>query len=433
LPSSTQSSQTLALPDQGREGGNQQMRILLGVTGGIAAYKALEFARLAVKAGHSVRVVQTPASLRFVGRSSFAAITGAPVLVSEFENDPSRGAWPGEAVGDHQPISHLAVVERADVVVVAPATANSLARLAAGAGDDMVTTSVLAADCPVLIAPAMNGKMWDNPATLANVEVLRSRGLTVLDPVEGQLASHGEQGKGRLVEPPALLAHVERSFSAAAGDGVWHGVKVLITAGGTREPIDDVRFIGNRSSGRMGVALAEAAIARGAEVTLLIANTQVAVPQGCSVMSVTTASELGDLLELEAPKCDVLLMAAAVADFRPVRVGAGKIDKTEGIPRIELEAVPDLITKVAAKRSDRQLFVGFAAEHGGGTERARGKLERKSLDAIVFNDISDSSIGFDSPDNAVTVLTRDGDTVVSKATKRQIADAILDVCSALRA
>ena len=433
MRSSTQSSQTLAFPDHGRAGGNQQMRILLGVTGGVAAYKALEFARLAVKAGHSVRVVQTPASLRFVGRSSFAAITGAPVLVSEFENDPSRGAWPGEAVGDYQPISHLAVVERADVVVVAPATANSLARLAAGAGEDMVTTSVLAAECPVLVAPAMNGKMWENPATIANVEVLRGRGLVVLDPVEGQLASHGEEGKGRLVEPAILLAEVEAVSNAASGRDSWRGVKVLITAGGTREPIDDVRYIGNRSSGRMGVALAEAALARGATVTILIANPQVAVPQRCKIVQVTTASELGESLEVEAPRCDVLLMAAAVADFRPVRLGVGKIDKSEGVPRLELEGVPDLISKVAANRTAEQLFVGFAAEHGGGTERARAKLVSKALDAIVFNDISDTAIGFDSTDNAVTVLTRSGDTVVSKATKREIADAILDVCAALRA
>lgn len=408
------------------------MRILLGVTGGIAAYKALEFARLAVKAGHAVRVVQTPASLRFVGRSSFTAITGAPVLVSEFENDPSRGAWPGEPVGEHQPISHLAVVERADVVVVAPATANTLARLAAGAGEDMVTTSVLAADCPVLIAPAMNGRMWENPATRANVDALVSRGLIVIEPGEGQLASHGEAGKGRLVEPGDLLAEAESAVRVAAGGGTWTAVKVLITAGGTREPIDEVRYIGNRSSGRMGVALAEAALARGAEVTLIIANPQVAVPARCRVVSVSTAAELGEVLEVEAPKCDVLLMAAAVADFRPVRQGGGKLDKSEGVPDLELEAVPDLITAVAADRTDQQIFVGFAAEHGSDTRRARGKLQRKSLDAIVFNDISDSSIGFDSGENAVTVLTASAETELSKATKREIAEGILDVCEDLR-
>jgi len=408
------------------------MRILLGVTGGIAAYKALEFARLAVKAGHSVRVVQTPASLRFVGRSAFAAITGAPVLVSEFEADPARGGWPGEPLPDHQPISHLAVVERADIVVVAPATANSLARLAAGAGEDLVTTAVLAAACPVVIAPAMNGRMWENAATAENVERLRGRGMIVLDPVEGRLASHGEEGKGRLVEPEDLLNAVEQGGSCQRSPDL-DGVRVLVTAGGTREPIDEVRYIGNRSSGRMGAALAAEASSRGARVTLILANGEVEAESSVEVILVETAAELSSALDSAFPNCDLLLMAAAVADFRPSGSVTGKIDKSKGAPRIELESVPDLLSGLAARRGEGQLIVGFAAEHGDGVARASAKLDAKGLDAIVFNDISQPDIGFDSHDNAVTLITRSGETAVPKAPKHEIAARILDLCVALRA
>lgn len=408
------------------------MRILLGVTGGIAAYKALEFARLAVKADHSVRVIQTPASLRFVGRSAFAAITGAPVLVSEFEADPARGGWPGEPLPEHQPISHLAVVERADVLVVAPATANSLARLAGGAGEDLVTTAVLAADCPVVIAPAMNGRMWENRATVDNVDRLRGRGVTVLEPVEGRLASHGEEGKGRLVEPEALLEAVERAGSHPPAADL-EGVRVLVTAGGTREPIDEVRFIGNRSSGRMGVALAAEASSRGAKVTLILANGDVDPACAADVIRVETADELSSALDREFPDCDLLLMAAAVADFRPSGPAAGKIDKSLGTPRIELEPVPDLLCGLATRRREGQTLIGFAAEHGDGVLRAKGKLEAKGLDGIVFNDISQPGIGFDSQDNAVTLISRSGTAEVPQAPKREIAARILDFCVGLRA
>lgn len=414
------------------------MRILLGVSGGIAAYKALEFARLAVKAGHSVRVVQTPASLRFVGRSSFSAITGSPVLVSEFEDDPSRGSWPGESVGEHLPISHLGVVERADVVVVAPATANLLARLASGSADDIVTTVVLAARCPVVVAPAMNDAMWDAPATRENVELLAARGLRVLEPATGMLASKGEHGKGRLVEPDRLLSEVEAATGGGTGgplspDGPLAGRRVLVTAGGTREPIDSVRYIGNRSSGRMGVEIAAEAARRGAEVTLIAANLQVEPPSGCSLIEAGSSSGMEVQLEREFPACDLLVMAAAVADFRPVSPKTSKIDKSEGLDSIELEPVPDLLSGLAGSRREGQIVVGFAAEHGPGLDRARGKLQRKRLDAIVVNDISEPGIGFDSHENAVTVITSERDVELPRCPKSELAALILDVVGDLAA
>ena len=399
------------------------MRILLGVTGGIAAYKSLEFARIAVKAGHAVRVVQSPASLRFVGRSSFAAITGAPVLVSEFEADPARGGWPGEPLPEHQPISHLAVVERADVVVIAPATANTIAKLAAGSGDDLISTAALAASCPVIVAPAMNDRMWSNAATAANVLTLRGRGYEVMEPGEGMLASHGEAGKGRLPEPEAIL---DRVLSAnPSPPGPLAGLRVLVTAGGTSEPIDDVRYIGNRSSGRMGLALAEAARAMGAVPTLIAANVALPIPSHIESVEVSTAEELGVELDARFDSCDLLLMAAAVADFRPVRATTGKIDKSEGVPKIELEQVPDLLSGVAARRRADQVVFGFAAEHGLSTDRARSKLERKQLDAIVFNDISNPGIGFDSSDNEVTIITSNGSSSIPRADKSVVAQSIL--------
>ncbi|MGH2885200.1 MAG: bifunctional phosphopantothenoylcysteine decarboxylase/phosphopantothenate--cysteine ligase CoaBC, partial [Solirubrobacteraceae bacterium] len=263
-------------------------RLLLGVSGGIAAYKALEAARLAVKRGHAVRVIQTPASERFVGRSSFEGITGAPVLSSEFEPDPARGSYPGEALPERAPISHLALVERADVYLVAPATANTLAKLAHGHADNLVSTAALAAACPVAVAPAMNNRMYLSPATQANVELLRSRGVTVIPPGEGALASHGEHGIGRLAEPAELLEACESLLTPPS----LKGLRVLVTAGGTREPIDSVRYIGNRSSGRMGFALAERAARRGAHVIAIAANVTLPAPPGVNVVPVETAAEL---------------------------------------------------------------------------------------------------------------------------------------------
>ncbi len=415
------------------------MRLLIGVSGGIAAYKALELARLAVKAGHAVRVIQTPTSERFVGTASFAGISGAPVLTSEFEADPARGAYPGEPVPERAPISHLALVERADVYLIAPASANTIAKLAAGVADNLVTTAALAAACPVAVAPAMNNRMYLNPATQANIRTLVERGIAVIPPGEGELASHGERGVGRLPEPQELLAACVELHGAAARPlpGPWQGLKVLVTAGGTQEPIDSVRYIGNRSSGRMGYALAAEALARGAEVTLVSANVRLEPPSGATVVRVHTAAELAQACADVFPSSDVLLMAAAVADFRPVAPAPHKLKKTGAhtLASVELEPTEDVLATLSGQRGPEQVLVGFAAEHGeGAAAYGREKLERKRVDAIVVNDVSRPDIGFDAAENEVLILARDGgEQLVPRTTKYQVAAAILDEVERLRA
>ncbi len=412
-------------------------RILLGVSGGIAAYKALELVRLATAAGHAVRVIQTPASQRFVGAASFAALTGAPVLHDEFERDPARGAFPGEPAPDHDPLSHLELVRNAEILVVAPATANTLAKLANGLADNLLTSAALAATCPLLVAPAMNHHMWEHPATQANVATLRGRGAVVLEPGSGRLASKGEQGAGRLPEPAVLLEAIEALTLPPAGtpspDLV--GLRVLVTAGGTREPIDAVRFLGNRSSGRMGFALAGEAAALGAAVTVVAANVTLARDARVTYVDVATAAELHAACAAAFAETDVLLMAAAVADFRPATSFAGKLKKTdEERMRVELERTPDILSALAAARRPGQTIVGFAAEHGDGAlDYGRDKLARKGLDAVVVNDVSRTDIGFDATDNEVTILSAAGETHVARASKQQIARAVLDVVVALRA
>jgi phosphopantothenoylcysteine decarboxylase/phosphopantothenate--cysteine ligase len=405
-------------------------RLLLGVSGGIAAYKAVELARLAVKAGHAVRVIQTPASERFVGKSSFEGITGAPVLIEDGEPDPLRGAYPGERLPDRAPISHLALVERADVYLIAPASANTVAKLAHGHADNLVTTAALAADCPVAVAPAMNNRMYLHPATRANLDLLAHRGVTVIEPGEGELASAGEYGIGRLPEPQQLLAACE----ALLAPRTWSGLHVLVTAGGTREPIDSVRYIGNRSSGRMGIALAAEAVRRGADVALIAASVAIPAPPGVRTIHVRTAAELKEACEREFSRCDVLLMSAAVADFRPAKATQSKLKKGQGVPTLELEATEDVLSALAARRRPDQVLVGFAAEHGAeALLYARAKLERKRLDAVVVNDISRADIGFEASDNEVTILTADGrEREVPRAGKDQVALAVLDEVERLR-
>jgi phosphopantothenoylcysteine decarboxylase / phosphopantothenate---cysteine ligase len=406
-------------------------RLLLGVSGGIAAYKALEAVRLAVKRGHAVRVIQTPTSERFVGRASFEALTGAPVLTSEFEADPARGAYPGEPLPERAPISHLALVERADAYLIAPATANTLAKLAHGQADNLLTAAALAAACPVAVAPAMNNRMYLNPATQANLELLQERGVSVVPPGTGELASHGERGIGRLAEPAELLEAWESLLTPPS----YAGVRVLVTAGGTREPIDSVRFVGNRSSGRMGYALASEAARRGAAVTLISANVALEPPPGTRVISVQTAAELAGACRNELAGCDVLLMSAAVADFRPAGPVDRKLKKDEGIPTLELEPTEDVLSQVAELRRADQVIVGFAAEHGDDAVKlGRGKLERKRLDAIVVNDISRAGIGFESDENEVTILTADGaERHVPRSRKERVARAVLDEVERVRA
>jgi phosphopantothenoylcysteine decarboxylase / phosphopantothenate---cysteine ligase len=407
-------------------------RILLGVSGGIAAYKSLELARLATKDGHAVRVLMTPAAKRFVGAASFEGIVGAPVLTDEFERDPARGAFPGDPLPEHDPIGHLEVVANADVYLIAPASANTIAKLAAGIADSMVTTSFLACVAPRLVAPAMNDRMYRDPATQANLATLRRRGVTVIEPAEGALASRGEHGVGRLPEPRALLDAIEHALPRPSGP--WDGLRVLISAGGTREPIDPVRFIGNRSSGRMGLALAERAASRGAEVTLVAANVSLPAPPGVRRVDVETAAELGGALAREFHSTDVLVMAAAPADFRPAQPAGTKIhrERPDGL-ELDLEPTEDILAGLSARRREDQTIIGFAAETDAGVERAREKLARKGADAIVLNDVSRAEIGFESSKNEVMVVERDGEHHVPLASKEQIADAILDRVEALRA
>jgi phosphopantothenoylcysteine decarboxylase / phosphopantothenate---cysteine ligase len=404
-------------------------RILLGVSGGIAAYKALELARLATVAGHGVRVVMTEAAGRFVGAASFEGIVGAPVLSSEFERDPLRGAFPGDPRPEHDPIGHLELAANCDAFLVAPASANTVAKLAAGMADSMLTTSFLACAAPRLIAPAMNDRMYADGATQANLATLRERGIEVIEPEEGALASRGERGRGRLPDPARLLARVEAVLPA--GQRPWDGLRVLVTAGGTREPIDPVRFLGNRSSGRMGLALAAAAARRGADVTLIAANVSMPEPAGVRRIDVETAAELAEAAAAEFPASHVLLMAAAPADFRAAEVSDGKLQRQKGLD-LHLEPTEDILAGLAGARSEGQTVVGFAAEHGEGHERAREKLRRKGADLIVLNDVSDPAIGFESEENAVTLIDATSETPVPRASKDSIADSILHKVDDLR-
>ena len=411
-------------------------RLLLGVSGGISAYKALETARLAVKAGHAVRVLQTDASTKFVGQASFEALTGAPVLRDEFEPDPMRGAYPGDPAPERTAISHLALVQNADLYLIAPASANTIAKLAHGHADNLLTAAALAAQCPVAVAPAMNNHMYEHPATRANVELLAARGVTVIEPGEGELASHGEHGVGRMAEPAQLLAVCEALLAPAGTQpGPLLGRHVLVTAGGTREPIDSVRYIGNRSSGRMGFALAEQAARRGARVTVIAANVALDPPPVSKLVAVQTAAELATACEQEFDVCDVLIMAAAVADFRPRDPADTKLKKDQGVPRVELEPTEDILATLGARRRPDQVLVGFAAEHGEqAVADGSAKLERKHLDALVINDISQAGIGFDAPDNEVTiVLASGGARQVEKTGKQFIAGAVLDEVESLLA
>ncbi|HEY8809696.1 MAG TPA: bifunctional phosphopantothenoylcysteine decarboxylase/phosphopantothenate--cysteine ligase CoaBC [Solirubrobacterales bacterium] len=404
-------------------------RILLGVSGGIAAYKSLELARLATVAGHGVRVVMTEAAGRFVGAASFEGIVGAPVLTSEFERDPLGGAFPGDSRPEHDPIGHLEVVANCDAYLVAPASANTLAKLATGMADSMLTTSFLACAAPCLVAPAMNDRMYGDAATQSNLATLRERGVEVIEPGVGRLASRGEFGKGRLPDPAELLARVEAVLPA--GERPWDGMRVLVTAGGTREPIDPVRFLGNRSSGRMGIALAAAAARRGADVTLIAANVSLSEPAGVRRIDVGTAAELAEAARSEFASSHLLLMAAAPADFRASEPATDKLKRDVNLD-LHLEPTEDILAGLAGRRTPEQTIVGFAAEHGNDVERARQKLHRKGADLIVLNDVSDPTIGFESGDNAVTLISSEGETSLPLAPKDEIAEQILQRVDQLR-
>ena len=412
-------------------------RILLGVSGGIAAYKAVELVRLATGAGHAVRVIQTPSSLHFVGKATFEGVTGAPVLVEEWERDPARGAFPGEPAPDHDPISHLELVRRCDAYCIAPASANTLAKLAGGLADNLLTSAALASTAPLVLAPAMNNHMYEHPATQENLETLRRRGALIVEPGRGRLASKGEWGVGRLAKPQRILEELERALRerpAGFGPRSLDGLRVLVTAGGTREPIDSVRYVGNRSSGRMGVALAEEAARRGAEVTVVAANVSLPWPGGVRTIEVESAAELEAAAREEFANADVLLMAAAVADFRPSGPEPDKIKKA-GRERLELELEP---TDRRAGGAGRRAAAGPNARGLRRRARARGrrpgaeKLARKGLDALVVNDISRPDIGFDAGHNEVTIVSAAGERRVERAPKGAVAAAILDEVESLR-
>jgi phosphopantothenoylcysteine decarboxylase / phosphopantothenate---cysteine ligase len=376
-------------------------RVLLGVSGGIAAYKACELCRLLVKEGHDVVPLVTPGAERFVTAETFRALARRP---------------PGDDVYLH--------LTRADLLVVAPCTANTLAKLAQGLADNVLTEAALAHRGPVLVAPAMNPRMWSHPATRANADTLRARGVVLVGPDEGETAE-GEFGVGRMAEP-------EEIFRAATAlllpsNTVLQGRTVLVSAGGTREPLDAVRYVGNRSSGRMGVALAAEARRRGAEVTLLGANLAVPAPAGVELVETPTAADLEREALARGAAADVVVMAAAVADYRPAETLAAKRPKDTATWTLELEPTSDVLFALGADRREGQVLVGFAAETGAeGLERAREKLVRKRADLFVLNDVSRSDIGFDTYENEVTLLSSTGERTVAKAPKDEIAAAILD-------
>ncbi len=377
-------------------------RVLLGVSGGIAAYKACELTRLLVKAGHDVVPLVTPGAQRFVTEETFLALA---------RRSPAEDVYP-----------HLT---RADLLVVAPCTANTLAKLAHGIADNLLTEAALAHRGPVLVAPAMNPRMWANPATRANVELLRARGVELIGPDEGEMAE-GEWGVGRLSEPDEIAARAGQLLAP----GPLLGRRVLVTAGGTREPIDTVRFVGNRSSGRMGVALAEEARRRGAEVVLLAANLAVPAPHGVEVIPTPSAESMLDAA-VALVDVDVALLAAAVADYAPAPL-TGKRAKDERTWTVDLEPTTDIAQTLGARKQPGQILVAFGAEHGeAGLARKRAMLQTKNADLVVFNDVGQPGIGFDAVDNEVVLITRESERHVSRARKETVAAEILDAVQAL--
>jgi phosphopantothenoylcysteine decarboxylase / phosphopantothenate---cysteine ligase len=374
-------------------------RILLGVTGGIAAYKACTLLRLLVRAGHDVYPVLTSSAERFVAAETFFALA-------------RKTRW-------DDPYPHLG---RADQLVIAPLTANTLARLAHGLADDLLTEAALAHDGPVLVAPAMNVRMWEHPATQENVATLRARGVEIVGPAEGELAE-GESGLGRMSEPEEIARRVEELLG---GEQSLRGRQVVVSAGGTREPLDAVRFLGNRSSGRMGAAIAAEARRRGADVTLLAANLTVRPPTGVSIVETPTAADI-ERETLARAAADVIVMSAAVADYRPARPNSAKRPKDSDTWVVELEPTTDVLAALGARRRNGQVLVGFAADGvDPGLERAREKRRSKGADVLVFNDVTRSDIGFDAEENEVVLLTDEGERTVEKAPKSEIAAVVLD-------
>ncbi len=393
------------------------MKVMVGVSGGIAAYKAVELVRALQRHALDVRVTMTDAATQFLQPLTFSALTGHRVLRSLWHTSDSPDA----------PIDHIAEAQWADLLVVAPATADLLARFAHGLANDFLTTMYLATPAPVLVAPAMNSLMWQHPATQANVEILRQRGVRIVEPDAGQLAC-GMVGPGRMAEPEeianAVLAALGRSHDLA-------GEVVLITAAGTREALDPVRFLGNRSSGKMGYALAEAAQSRGARVILVSGPSALQPPIHCELLRVTTAEEMRQAVLSRQPESTIVIKSAAVADYRPVTVAAQKM-RRQGPLVLELQPTEDILAEVVQRRIPGQLIVGFAAETEDTVEQGRAKLLRKGADAIVVNDVGREDIGFDSDENAATFLTLSTAIDLPRMSKRKLGDRILDEIVALR-
>ncbi|MGX1882143.1 bifunctional phosphopantothenoylcysteine decarboxylase/phosphopantothenate--cysteine ligase CoaBC [Streptomyces sp. NPDC055287] len=391
-------------------------KVVLGVSGGIAAYKACELLRRLTESGHDVRVVPTEASLHFVGAATWSALSGNPV---------SAEVW--ESVHE---VPHVRIGQAADLVVVAPATADMLAKAAHGLADDLLTNTLLTARCPVIFAPAMHTEMWEHPATQENVATLRRRGAVVIEPAVGRLTGV-DTGKGRLPGPDEIFEVCRRVLARGVREPDLAGRHVVISAGGTREPLDPVRYLGNRSSGKQGYALARTAVARGARVTLVEANTGLPDPAGADVVRAGTAVQLREAVLKAAADADVVVMAAAVADFRPATYAAGKIKKKDGQEPVAVELVrnPDILAEVSAERPGRpgQVVVGFAAETDNVLANGRDKLRRKGCDLLVVNEVGERKT-FGSEENEAVVLDADGgETPVPYGPKEALADTVWDL------
>ena len=392
-------------------------RVLLGVTGGIAAYKAAELARELMRAGAEVQPLLTESGERMVSRATFAALTGRRVPASVWD-DPAG-------------VEHVALARWGQVLVVAPATAHTLARLAAGLADDLLTNVALAFGGPVVVAPAMHTEMWEHPATRASLQTLEARGVRVVPPASGPLTS-GDVGPGRLAELDDLVAGVAAALAPSEAGGLA-GTRVLVSLGGTREPLDPVRYLGNRSSGRMGAAIAAEALARGAQVTAVAAAATVEPPAGARLVRVETAQQLYDAVLAEAGTQDVLIMAAAVADFRPKRVAEGKLKKDQGVPEVVLEPTPDTLAELGRRRRPDQVLVGFAAETGDHLAGARRKLEAKHLDLVVLNHVEGANSAFGADDADAYLVDAATLEELPRTSKAAIAARLLDRVEALRA
>jgi phosphopantothenoylcysteine decarboxylase/phosphopantothenate--cysteine ligase len=403
------------------------MRVTVGVSGGIAAYKAAELVRALQRQALEVHVVMTAAAGKFVQPLTFAALTGHKVITSLWDDSGTGDTAYGDS-SDQNGIEHIGEAQWADALVVAPATANILAKFAHGIADDFLTTMYLATTAPVLVAPAMNVNMWEHPATQANLEILRRRGVRVVEPGTGALAC-GMVGAGRMAEPEAIAGAV---LDALGRSRDMAGEIVLVTAGGTREPLDPVRFIGNRSSGKMGYALAEAAHSRGAKVILISGPSALQPPAHCELVKVTTADQMRQAVLERMTEATLIIKAAAVADYRPVTVSEQKLKRASGPMTLELAPTEDILAEVVRRRRPGQLIVGFAAETENRMENGRAKLLGKGADAIVVNDVSGEGVGIDADLNAAAFLTLTKSIELPEMSKRNLADRILDEILALR-